>query len=122
MDAPRRPAPTSIRRTRLKRSTKPIRRSTPKRAREKSQYSRKCAAYKRKHPWCAACEALSRFNPMPVGICRTSDVHHKMGREGDLLLDERFWMPVCRTCHDWIEDHGREARRLGFVLDKDYRN
>jgi hypothetical protein len=44
-----------------------------------------------------------------------------MGREGPLLLDERYWMPVCRTCHDWIEDHGRLARELGFVIDKDYR-
>lgn len=104
------------RRKPLKRSTKPIPRTTPKRANERARYRRKITAYKRKHPWCAACEVLSK-----VGIWRTSDVHHKMGCEGDLLLDERYWMPVCRYCHDWIEDHGREARELGFVLDPDYR-
>jgi hypothetical protein len=51
----------------------------------------------------------------------TFDVHHKMGCEGALLLDQRYWMPVCRWCHDWIESHGRAARELGFVIDKDYR-
>jgi hypothetical protein len=95
---------------------KPIRRSTPKRAREKSKYGRKCAAYKKKYPWCMACITLWHGAIKP-----TSDVHHRMGCEGDLLLDERWWMPVCRACHAWIEDHGREARVLGFVLDKDYR-
>lgn len=106
----------------LKRSTKRIPRARPERARERSQYNRKARAYKRKNPWCVACITLWPVPWIGSDVIRcTDDVHHKMGCEGDLLLDERYWMPVCRWCHDWIEDHGREARDLGFVLDKDYR-
>jgi hypothetical protein len=44
-----------------------------------------------------------------------------MGKEGDLLLDERHWLAVCRWCHCFIEEHGKLARKLGFVIDKNYR-
>lgn len=100
----------------LRRSNKPIRRVTPRRAKQKAEYSRKVRVFKRKYPWCVSCITL-----WLIPIRPTNDVHHKMGCEGELLLDQRYWLPVCRACHDWIEDHGRAARELGFVLDKDYK-
>jgi hypothetical protein len=118
MDEPRRADAAPVRRTGLKRR-KPIRRATPKRASERAKYSRRCVIFKREHPWCMACITLW---PEPPVIRWTVDVHHKMGCEGNLLLDERYWMPICRAHHDYFEDHGREARELGFVLDRDYRN
>ena len=105
----------------MKRS-KPIPRTTSRRARERSRYSRRVGIYKRRYPWCVACLTVWPNPWIGSSVIRcTDDVHHKMGCEGQLLLDERWWMPVCRLCHDWIEDHGRAARELGFVLDKDYR-
>ena len=56
------------------------------------------------------------------GTCRvngckrpTADVHHSRGRLGPLLMDQRFWTPACRRCHDWIRDHTAEARALGLL-------
>ena len=37
-----------------------------------------------------------------------TDVHHKNGR-GVYHLDESTWLPVCRNCHMWIEEHPAEA-------------
>lgn len=35
-----------------------------------------------------------------MGVKRPcSDNHHIRGKVGPLLLDERYWLPVCRTCH-----------------------
>ena len=42
-----------------------------------------------------------------------TDVHHKNGR-GVYHLDESTWLPVCRNCHMWIEEHPAKAYELGF--------
>lgn len=47
-----------------------------------------------------------------------SDVHHKRGRLGQLLLCKRFWMPVSRKGHQWIQDHPDEARKHGWLAQK----
>ena len=43
----------------------------------------------------------------------TTDVHHKQGR-GLNYLDVNTWLPVCRNCHMWIEEHPEESYELGF--------
>ena len=48
---------------------------------------------------------------------RATDVHHKKGR-GKYHLDVDTWMPVCRSCHMWIETHPEEAKDLGFSISK----
>lgn len=47
-----------------------------------------------------------------------TDVHHKKGRTGRLLIDTRYWKAVCRSCHRWIEEHPIEAKEKGFSLDR----
>lgn len=42
-----------------------------------------------------------------------TDVHHKKGR-GVFFLEQNTWLPVCRSCHQWIEIHPKEAKELGF--------
>ena len=42
-----------------------------------------------------------------------TDVHHKAGR-GENHLRIATWLPVCRTCHTWIELHPKEAKELGL--------
>jgi hypothetical protein len=45
------------------------------------------------------------------------DLHHKRGRHGELLTDARHWAALCRTCHNWVGEHPKEARALGLLCD-----
>lgn len=40
--------------------------------------------------------------------------HHKRGRLGDFLMDERYWLPVCMKHHMYIEDHPEESYKKGW--------
>ena len=42
-----------------------------------------------------------------------TEIHHKQGR-GVYHLDTSTWLPVCRNCHMWIEEHPEESYELGF--------
>ncbi|MFD2600191.1 hypothetical protein ACFSQ3_14630 [Sphingobacterium corticis] len=44
----------------------------------------------------------------------TTDVHHKKGRINNLLTDETYFLPVCRSCHQVIELNPVLAKELGF--------
>lgn len=48
----------------------------------------------------------------------TSEPHHKRGKLGDLLYDVRYWLPVCRKCHTYIETHPEEAYEQGWSLSR----
>ena len=97
--------------TKPKLSSKPIARRSPKRAKQEGEYSKKAKAFKEEHSFCQAC--------LP-NICtsKTNDVHHMKGRVADLLLDEEYWLAVCRSCHEWIEANPIEARDLGYSVSK----
>ncbi len=43
----------------------------------------------------------------------STEVHHKKGR-GTHLLDVGTFIAVCRSCHNWIETHPKEAKELGL--------
>jgi len=45
---------------------------------------------------------------------KATDVHHKAGRVGDNYLKVGTWLPVCRSCHKFIEENPLEAKELGF--------
>lgn len=49
---------------------------------------------------------------------KTTDCHHSRGRVGALLLDERWWVPVCARHHDWIHANPAEARDIGMIAAK----
>lgn len=40
------------------------------------------------------------------------DGHHPGGQIGAAIM--RFFL-ICRRCHDWIHEHGREARDQGWL-------
>lgn len=46
---------------------------------------------------------------------KSSDVHHSRGRVSNLLTDVRYFIPVCRACHDWIGNNVERARKLGLI-------
>lgn len=41
------------------------------------------------------------------------DIHHKRGR-GELLMDTRYWMVVCRHHHGYITNHPEESYKNGW--------
>lgn len=44
-----------------------------------------------------------------------SELHHILSRsQGGPLMDNANVLVVCRWCHEWIERHPREAKKLGF--------
>ncbi len=47
----------------------------------------------------------------------TTDIHHMKGR-GLYLLNTSTWLPVCRSCHNWIENNPEESYELGFSLKR----
>lgn len=47
-----------------------------------------------------------------------TEVHHTRGKIGPLLCDERFFMAVCRKCHDWIGNNIEAARARGWICEK----
>jgi len=49
--------------------------------------------------------------PGCLGIA--TDIHHKKGHN-IYFLDISTWLPVCRLCHKWIEEHPKEAKELGL--------
>lgn len=94
-----------------------MRRNTPKRAKDEREY------LKRRKPfledkWCKVC--LDGDTPFGLVWNRAEQVHHMRGRIGALLLDERFWLPVCAAHHHkitteptWAIGSGYSLRRVG---------
>lgn len=90
-----------MKRTRLKSVSK-------KRQRQNSEYNKVRDVFLKEHPKCMAGVA---------GVCKGSatEIHHIRGRVGRLLCDKRFFLAICRPCHNWIGDNGAEARRKGLL-------
>lgn len=87
----------------------PINHESDKHAADVRKYLKKAAEFKRKYPVCKA-------RILSVCTYHTTDVHHEEGREGELLLDDSKWLPVCRGCHDYIERHPSYAIKCGFSI------
>lgn len=64
-------------------------------------------------------EQFKKDNPECKAKCNeyctktTEDPHHSRGR-GVFLLDTSTWIPVCRSCHSYIESHPQEAKERGW--------
>lgn len=102
----RRKAP--MKRTSILRKT-PLRKVSKKREAENQKYLRQRTIFLAKYPHCQCC--ISEFRKYP-----STDVHHMNKRNGARLLDEDYWMAVCRGHHDWIHANPSEARRLGWLI------
>lgn len=51
----------------------------------------------------------------PCCTRKATDIHHVNGRNGIRLLDMTWWLPTCRSCHDFIHQHPKYAREAGFL-------
>lgn len=47
-----------------------------------------------------------------------TEVHHKKGRIGKLLTDIRYFLGVCRECHNKIELYPLWAKENGYSLNR----
>ena len=47
-----------------------------------------------------------------------TEVHHKKGRIGKLLTDIRYFLGVCRECHNKIELNPTWAKENGYSLNR----
>lgn len=93
-----------------------MRRNTPKRAKEQREY------LKRSREWldgqaCAVCLSEWADNDA-ANVQRAEQCHHMRGRIGALLLDERYWLPVCAVHHHWITEHPTQAVYCGWSLPR----
>lgn len=84
----------------------PLRRVSPKRARELSAYRKARAKHLEANPTC--------------GVCQTAeacDIHHKLplGR-GGRLNDASIFLAVCRNCHNKIHHDPKWAEQEGHLL------
>lgn len=101
--------------TGLERRT-PLRRQSKKRAAAARIYTKRRAAYLEANPWCAAWPW--RYVTEAACDCSATEIHHKAGRVGSLLLDESRWVGLCRACHRWVTEHPRSAIGLGLSLSR----
>jgi hypothetical protein len=69
------------------------------------------ALYKEVHPYCEICLKNEK-------LTKTSDVHHRAGRNGLNLFDPRNFMSVCRSHHNWIGEHPEQAERMGLIVKR----
>lgn len=46
------------------------------------------------------------------------ELHHKRGRTGALLTDDRHWMAVCSRCHRWIHENPAAAAWRGWLAQR----
>ena len=91
----------------VKKTTK-IKKASNRRSKQNSAYTQVREQFLYKNEFCKA--------RLPICTMWATEVHHMKGRMEDLLTDSRYFLPVCRKCHDWIENHPDEAYDLGLSL------
>lgn len=69
---------------------------------QNKQYRKEARRFITTHPRCAVCSQPS------------TEVHHKAGRIGELLLDQTKWLAVCSDCHVKITEDSDWAIRKGY--------
>jgi hypothetical protein len=91
--------------------TKPIKPLSAKRQKiQQTEYGPAAKEYLKKNPLCK----------IRSEVCtgKAEGVHHKAGRIGDKLTDQRYWMPACNKCNSYVEQNDLWARSNGFKLSK----
>ena len=95
---------------------KPVARVAAHKVAEQRAYKRRVPHYLRENPVCVACPRMVGLAAVVDGKPhRSESVHHKRGRLGKLLLDERHWLPCCLQSHDWIHANISLARSLDLI-------
>jgi hypothetical protein len=90
--------------------------ATKPRAAELRAYGVRRKQWLKDHPVCEACPKLFLLAAVvDTSPHRSEAVHHKRGRLGPLLLDERHWLAVCDQSHDFIHHNIAVARAADLI-------
>lgn len=49
---------------------------------------------------------------------KTTEVHHKAGRENEMLLDMEYWLAVSREGHEFIHSNHEISYEQGWIITK----
>lgn len=107
-----------------KKPKKPLRRVGKKREKENREYLKRRKAYLKEHPWCEAYQIIPARYKWQVAVRGgwgwarrfiATEIHHTKKPKCKYLNDESTWLAVSMWSHNWIEDHKKEARRLGLL-------
>jgi len=90
---------------------KPLSPRSSKQVKLDALYSILREQFLKRKPYCEA--------HLPGCAVNACDVHHKKGRTGALFLDDTEFLAVCRTCHQYIETHPKEAKLLDFSKSRE---
>ena len=103
-----------IKRTPLKRSTKPIRSRSKKTEKIYVKRRKFVAEFLEKHPWCQRC--YEAFPETQSFVNRSTEVHEVISRaRGGDILEEDNCRALCHECHMWIHAHPRQATLDGWL-------
>lgn len=113
-------------RTLKKRTPKKVKKVTRIKSRSKvmrgkmAYYNIRKRVFLEAHPQCEACHRLlgEITSSYPFRKHPAADIHHIRGRAGKLLLDERYWIGVCRNAHNFIHDNPEIARKAGLLAQR----
>ena len=109
-----------MKRTPLKRSTRPINRVSKKRKRITQEiYGPLRDRLLQERPVCERCLFLVDCDEIGINDMRYSvDIHHKQGRVGDNMVDESKLVALCRMCHGEIHLNPARSRAEGWLISK----
>lgn len=69
--------------------------------------------YLANHPYCERCLELNTYF-----FGRSNQIHHRKGRVGSLLFNNKFFMACCDDCHKYIEANPIEAKEKGWSISR----
>jgi hypothetical protein len=81
---------------------KPIRKLSPKRAKQTAKYLKVRLEVLSEKPYCEVCG------------CPATECHHKAGRMEDKVFEKSNLLSVCRSCHERIENNKDWALANGY--------
>lgn len=92
-----------------KKVQKPIRHRSEKRSKQERVYTAKRIEFlsRKENKFCAV---------FPKQLA--TEVHHKKGRIGSLLTDEKFFLAVSREGHKFVEENPEIAKKKGWSLSR----
>lgn len=68
----------------------------------------------------------ARFRCERCGVCPPTDFHHRQprgmggvrGRAAEVVNGVANCVPLCRSCHEWVERNRSEARESGWLVSR----
>ena len=100
-----------LKRTQLKKATKPIKKASKKRQEQLNKYYPLREKFLKERNLCEL-----KVDDKCTVIA--TEVHHEIGKENELLLEVKFWKAGCRHCHHIITEKSKEAIENGQSISR----